>query len=305
MHSAVLAPNGEQFADLWDSSVSAPRLDLRASVGSLNGEIYSDSAAEAAGLGLAPPEFFAIEADDGTPLHATLYQPGGDMDGPAPLIVSVYGGPHVQQVTNSWSMTVDLRAQFLARQGYAVLKLDNRGSARRGLAFESAIAGNLGDLEVQDQVAGVRAVSRRHALDGRRVGVYGWSYGGYMTAMCMLRAPDVFSVGVAGAPVTDWDGYDTHYTERYMRTPAQNESGYQRSSALEYADSMRGELLLIHGMIDENVHFRHTVRLIDALIAARKPFQLLPFPHERHMPRSEEDRRFMESQVVEHFRRHL
>jgi dipeptidyl-peptidase-4 len=171
-------------------------------------------------------------------------------------------------------MTVDLRAQFLARQGYAVLKLDNRGSARRGLAFESAIAGNLGDLEVQDQVAGVRAVSRRHALDGRRVGVYGWSYGGYMTAMCMLRAPDVFSVGVAGAPVTDWDGYDTHYTERYMRTPAQNESGYQRSSALEYADSMRGELLLIHGMIDENVHFRHTVRLIDALIAARKQFQL-------------------------------
>jgi len=202
-------------------------------------------------------------------------------------------------------MTVDLRAQYLARRGFAVLKLDNRGSARRGCAFESAIRNHLGYLEVRDQVAGVRAVSARPEVDGSRVGIYGWSYGGYMTIMCMLRAPDIFRAGVAGAPVTDWSGYDTHYTERYMRSPSENEQGYRDSSAIEHAGELAGSLLLVHGMIDENVHFRHTVRFVDALIAAQRIFRLLPFPHERHMPRREEDRCFMERQVVEHFLRHL
>jgi dipeptidyl-peptidase-4 len=304
VHAAVLAPDGKLFADLWDSANRAPGLDLRAEDGRRIDRVFENPDNEAQRLELGGPEFFTTQADDGTLLHAAFY-PAMSAAAPAPLIVSVYGGPHVQQVSNSWSMTVDLRTQYLRRLGFAVLKLDNRGSARRGLAFERAIAENLGDHEVRDQLAGIRAVSNRPDVDGSRVGVYGWSYGGYMTLMCMLQQPDVFRAGVAGAPVTDWDGYDTHYTERYMRSPAQNARGYQESSALGRAGNLAGELLLVHGMIDENVHFRHTVRLVDALIAAQKPFRLLPFPHERHMPRREEDRCFMEKQVVEHFRRFL
>jgi len=123
--------------------------------------------------------------------------------------------------------------------------------------------------------------------------------------MCLARAPETFRAAVSGAPVTDWDGYDTHYTERYMGTPQDNPDGYREGSALEFADRLGGELLLIHGMLDENVHFRHTARFIDALVKANRPYELLLYPSERHMPRGERDRRNMEERIVEFFRKHL
>ena len=168
-------------------------------------------------------------------------------------------------VTNAWGMTIDLRAQYLAQEGFVVLKVDNRGSAKRGLRFEAPIYGDMGRVEVADQVAGVRWLAQRPYVAGSRVGIYGWSYGGYMTCSALLRASDVFSVGVAGAPVTHWDGYDTCYTERYMGDPAVNVTGYRESAIMTHVEALRGKLLLIHGMIDENVHFRHTARLIAAL----------------------------------------
>ena len=138
----------------------------------------------------------------------------------------VYGGPHVQTVTESWSMTADLTAQYLAELGFAVWKMDNRGSSRRGLAFEAALNRDMGSVEVRDQVDGVAFVAKRWPeVDASRVGVTGGSYGGYMTLRCLTEAPDVFKAGVAVAPVTDWDGYDTGYTERYMGTPASNARG--------------------------------------------------------------------------------
>jgi dipeptidyl-peptidase-4 len=305
LHVGLLSPDGEVLADLWDSASSPPRLETRYLLSGVVQEITPPDPSEANDLGLRAPDFIVVPADDGTPLYGALYAPSSKADGAAPLIVSVYGGPHVQQVANSWSMTVDLRAQMYAREGYAILKLDNRGSARRGRAFEGAIAGHLGGVEVADQLAGVRAVSRRPDIDATHAGIYGWSYGGYMTLMCMFREPEVFVAGVAGAPVTDWDGYDTHYTERYLGTPQENPTGYEQSSAVAAAESLAGALLIVHGMIDENVHFRHSVRLADGLIAARRPFRLLPFPRERHMPRSEEDRVFMETQILQHFCRNL
>ena len=135
--------------------------------------------------------------------------------------------------------------------------------------------------------------------------MYGWSYGGYMALMCLSRAPDVFTMGVAGAPVTHWDGYDTHYTERYMGTPKSNPEGYRESSVMASIDRLEGSLLIVHGLIDENVHFRHTARLINSLIRARKPYELLLFPDERHMPRSLEDRVYMEDRISEFFERNL
>src|SRR5205823_4992080 len=135
--------------------------------------------------------------------------------------------------------------------------------------------------------------------------IYGWSYGGYMTLMALLTAPEVFKVGVAGAPVSNWDGYDTHYTERYMGTPADNADGYRQGSAIIHASRLEGNLLIVHGMVDENVHFRHTARMISALEAAGRPFELLAFPSERHMPRDEQGRRYLESRVTVFFMTHL
>jgi dipeptidyl-peptidase-4 len=163
----------------------------------------------------------------------------------------------------------------------------------------------MGEIEVRDQVDGVRWLVERGLGDGGRVGIYGWSYGGYMTAMALAKAPELFRVGVAGAPVASWDGYDTGYTERYMGTPASNPDGYRSASVLTHAERLVGRLLLVHGMIDENVHFRHTARLVDALVKAGRPHDLLIYPNERHMPRSERDRAAMERQIVEYFERHL
>jgi dipeptidyl-peptidase-4 len=200
---------------------------------------------------------------------------------------------------------VDLRAQYLAQQGFVVLKVDNRGSLNRGLSFEAAIADRMGTVEVDDQVAAVQHLAKEPWIDAARVGMYGWSYGGYMTCMSMMRAPEVFKVGVSGAPVTDWDGYDTGYTERYMGTPQSNPEGYKDSSVLSHVDKLRGKLLLVHGMTDENVHFRHTARLIVALTEANKDYDLLIFPEERHMPRDARGLEYQERKVVEYFQRNL
>jgi len=198
-------------------------------------------------------------------------------------------------------MSVDMRAQHLRSKGFAVFKLDNRGSAHRGLAFEGAIRWNMGDLEVQDQVDGVRWLITHGIAIPEKVGVYGWSYGGYMSLMALARAPGVFSAAVSGAPVTHWDTYDTHYTERYMGLPQENTDGYQVSSVMAHIEQLRGELLIIHGMMDENVLFRHTARLINALNRHRKPYDLLVFPDERHVPRGKADRIFMEERVRDFF----
>ena len=219
--------------------------------------------------------------------------------------VQVYGGPHAQTVTNSWGMTVAMRAQHLRSLGFVVFLLDNRGSLRRGLEFEGAIRHRMGSIEVQDQVDGVRWLVEQGLADPARVGIYGWSYGGYMSLMCLAQAPETFHVAVAGAPVTHWDGYDTFYTERYMGTPETNPEGYARWNVMNFIPSMTGKLMIVHGLIDENVHFRHTARLINALNRARKPYELLLFPDERHMPRKAEDRTYMEERVRDFFVKHL
>jgi dipeptidyl-peptidase-4 len=259
-------------------------------------------------LNLPPPEILSFPTSDGTEtLHAALYKPDPVKYGPGPypLICAVYGGPHVQRVNRSWSQCADMRAQRLRSMGFAVVKCDNRGSSRRGLAFESAIKRRLGRLEVLDQVTTVRQLTMRGVADPSRVGIYGWSYGGYLSAMCLCRAPDIFHVAIAGAPVTSWDGYDTHYTERYMGLPAENASGYRESAVFDHIPNMRGKLMIVHGLIDENVHFRHTARLINRLIASGKDYDLLIFPDERHSPRRLRDRIYMEQRISDYFTRHL
>jgi dipeptidyl-peptidase 4 len=245
--------------------------------------------------------------DDGGPptdLHAAVYRPEGE--GPFPTVVWVYGGPHAQLVTRSWAPTVALRAQLLRQEGFCVAVVDGRGSTDRGLAFEGALRHRMGTVEVDDQVRLVEALVAEGTTDPDRVGIYGWSYGGYLSALCLARRPDVFRAACAGAPVTSWDGYDTHYTERYMGTPAENPDGYRDASVMTHIEGLRDRhLLLVHGLIDENVHFRHTARLINALVRADIDHRLLLYPDERHVPRGEADRESMEHRIAEFFRNAL
>ncbi len=305
-HGTVVARDGSRFIDVWSTAGQAPQITLRKIDGSPVVTLFANESATATELGLRPPEFVTLAADDGTVLHGAIYVPPVIKPGATyPVIVSVYGGPHAQRVMNEWSMTIDLRAQYLAQEGYVVFKVDNRGSANRGLAFEAALADRMGTVEVEDQVAAVRYLSGLGYADTSRTGIYGWSYGGYMTCMALMRKPGVFGVGVAGAPVTDWAGYDTGYTERYMGTPQSNPEGYHGSSVLNHVDKLGGKLLIVHGMVDENVQFRHTARLVVALTDAQKDYDLLLFPEERHMPRSAKGMEYQERRVVQYFKDNL
>ena len=307
-HQTVIAPDCRFFVDSWQSLEQPPRLTLRSlPAGETQALLFEREGMTPASLGLCVPEVTSLRTRDGALLYAAIYasEQTRAASQPAPLVVSVYGGPHAQMVTNTWSLTVDLRAQYLAQQGFVVLKVDNRGSANRGLAFEASIAHHLGQIEVDDQVEGVRFLAERPYVDSKRVGIYGWSYGGYMTCRALLRAPDVFKAGVAGAPVTFWQGYDTHYTERYMGLPETNAAGYQASAVLPEAGKLTGKLLLVHGLVDENVHARHTLRLVEALTAAGCDYELLLFPESRHMPRDPSYLEYLERRLVEFLRCHL
>jgi dipeptidyl-peptidase-4 len=305
-HQAEISPDFTRFVDWWSSMESPPSATLKGMEGNIEAVLFDQPEVTPEALGLQQPELTQVTTRDGVVLEAAVYNPPRlDVGKRYPLVVSVYGGPHAQMVANLWGMTVDLRAQYLAQHGFVVLKVDNRGSSNRGLAFEAAIAGNLGNVEVRDQVDGVREIAQREYVDGDRVGMYGWSYGGYMTLMSMVRAPEIFKVGVAGAPVTDQSGYDTHYTERYMGMPQINREGYRDSAVMTHVDNLRGKLLIVHGMIDENVHFRHTGRLLAALAAAQKSYDLLLFPEERHMPRDAKGLEYQERRVLGYFEENL
>lgn len=302
MHNVTLDHAFKHFVDVHDSPAQPPHVTLRRlSNGGKVRDIYINDDPRPKEFNLRPPEFVSLQNRDGVTLHGALYRPSGKSRKPRPVVVYVYGGPHAQMVTHGWQMTASMRVQFLRNLGYVVFVLDNRGSAKRGLAFEGAIKRDMGNLEVQDQVDGVRWLVEQGIANPERVAVYGWSYGGYMSAMCLCRAPETFKLAVAGAPVTHWDGYDTYYTERYMGTPQNNPEGYKSSSVMSHVETMQGRLMLVHGLIDENVHFRHTARMINALIQARKPYDLLLFPDERHSPRRLADRVFMEEQIRDFF----
>jgi dipeptidyl-peptidase-4 len=227
------------------------------------------------------PEFGTLEAEDGSRLHYKLLRPSDfDPTRRYPAVVFVYGGPGFQNVTRGWGA---LDAQVYANAGYVVFALDNRGSTRRGLRFESVLHGKLGEVETRDQLVGIRFLNALPYVDGSRIGVKGWSYGGYMTVMLLAKGGDAVAAGYAGAPVTDWRLYDTHYTERYLRLPAANADGYEQSSVFPYLTGIEGALLLVHGMADDNVFFTNSTKLMQALQRANVPFDLMTYPGETHL----------------------
>ncbi len=230
---------------------------------------------------MLPTELVNFRTADGTLLYARLIRPAGfDASRKYPAVVLVYGGPQAQGVRNAW-MGIDLD-QVLARAGFVVWQVDNRGSYGRGHAFETPGFRNLGAVELADQVAGVDYLVSLGFVDRTRIGIRGWSYGGFMTLNAMLNAPDVFRAGIAGAPVTDWRNYDTIYTERYMGLPKDNPDAYRKSVLPEQAKNLKGKLMIAHNVEDDNVLFQNTVQMINALELEGKQFELQLYTQKTH-----------------------
>ncbi|MBU6402901.1 MAG: DPP IV N-terminal domain-containing protein, partial [Verrucomicrobia bacterium] len=272
-HSAQVSPDGGYLVDRFSAIDQPPVTRLLRADGSLV-KIIDAPTNHLAQYALARTEFITLTTADGSRLFARLVKPADfDPRKRYPVIVRVYGGPGVQVVRNAWGVT-SLEDHFLAQHGYLVWSLDNRGSAGRGHAWESVLFRRLGEHELADQRRGTDYLRTLPYVDPARLGIWGWSYGGFLTLYALTHAPDLFKCGVAGAPVTDWRFYDSIYTERYLRTPADNPAGYADSSPVTAAGKLRARLLIIHGTADDNVHVQNTMNFIAALIEARRPFEL-------------------------------
>jgi dipeptidyl-peptidase-4 len=309
VHDVTMSADARHYVDNFTSVAQPPQVSLHEPDGKLIAYLLENrldqTHPDAPYLAdNSVPEFGTLAAADGQALYYRLFKPAHfDPAKHYPAIVEVYGGPGVQRVLNNWSG--DSFTQILTRAGYVVLQLDNRGSAYRGTAFQSPIHEELGKVEVEDQVQGARWLASQGFVDPARLGVWGWSYGGYMTLMLMFRAPEVFRAGIAGAPVTDWRLYDTHYTERYLGKPQDNAAGYAASSALSYAKGLKGSLLVIHGMADDNVLFLHSTKLFRALQDLNKPFDVMVYPGGKHGLMRQHDGRHGYALMKRFFDEHL
>ena len=238
---------------------------------------------------LAQTELMTLKAKDGTPLQARMIKPADfDPDKKYPVLVYVYGGPHAQMVTNSWLGGASLWMHYMANKGYIIFTLDNRGSANRGFEFENVIHRQLGNVEMEDQLVGVDFLKKQSFVDADRMAVHGWSFGGFMTTSLMLRKPGTFKVGVAGGPVTDWKFYEIMYGERYMDRPEQNEEGYKTASLLNYTDKLEGDLLLIHGTVDDVVVMQHNFALVQKFVEEGVLMDFFPYPNHPHNVRGKD-----------------
>ncbi len=289
--SISMAPDGQSFVGTSSSPGQPPQTGLYSIDGNLIAWIEENALNEDHPYhpflaNHVTPEFGILTADDGQALHYSLLKPPGfDPATRYPAIIEVYGGPHVQTVTNSWGSLSD---QYLARQGYLVFRLDNRGTWNRGKQFEDVIHHRTGLHEVSDQMKGVDWLKAQSFVDAEKIAIQGWSYGGYMTLMTILQAPaGTFAAAVAGAAVADWNLYDTFYTERYMGTPQANAGGYEAASVFPYLENLSTPLLLLHGMADDNVTFDNATRLMAKLQEMGKPFELMTYPGQRHGIRGE------------------
>ncbi|XP_019758417.1 dipeptidyl peptidase 9 [Dendroctonus ponderosae] len=256
------------------------------------------------------PDLYTHEIQSGHLIYAMVFKPHNfKPDQKYPTILNVYGGPEVQLVSNSFKGMRHLRMHMLAARGYCVVAIDSRGSLHRGIQFEGYIKGKMGTVELKDQVEVLRWLAESLGyIDLQRVAIHGWSYGGYLSLMGLIHHPDVFKVAIAGAPVTNWNFYDTGYTERYMDLPLHNADGYEDGSVLKYVHKFPDEenrLLIIHGLIDENVHFYHTSQLIKYMVNAGKPYQLQIYPHERHSLRHLDSSKHYETTFLSFLQNHL
>jgi dipeptidyl-peptidase 4 len=303
-HALNLSPDGHYFIDAFSDSETPPQTSLLKSDGAFVATLDKPEN-HLSEYALSKPEFVEVKAHDGATLFARLLRPRDlNPNKKYPVIVYVYGGPHVQMVSDEWS-TPGLLDQLFAQDGFLVWTLDNRGSWGRGHQWESAVFEHMGRRELEDQLAGIDYLKSLPYVDSSRIGIRGWSYGGYMTLYALTHAPDVFKCGSAGGPVTDWKFYDSIYTERYMRTPVENPEGYKDSSPIEAAASLRAKVLLIHGADDDNVHMQNTFNFIEALVKAGHSFELYIQPGQKHGFIGQTVNTYLDGRLLDFFKQNL
>jgi len=233
--------------------------------------------------GFVEPEFFSFTTSEGVSLNAQMIRPAGfDPQQQYPVLMYVYGGPGHQAVVDSWNTYNGVWFQKLAQKGYLIVTVDNRGTGGRGETFRKMTYLQLGKYETIDQIEAAKYLGVLDYVDASRIAIFGWSYGGYLSSLCLAKGADVFSAAIAVAPVTSWRFYDTIYTERYMRTPQENPDGYDDNSPINHVDRIRGDYLLVHGTADDNVHYQNTIEMADALINADVDFELMIYPDHDH-----------------------
>ena len=303
-HRVSMGPGGFYYLDTHSSLTSPSRTTLHSGDGAELGVYREANRSQTDEYDILPSEIVSFKGPSGAPLFGRLIKPAGFEPGKKyPAIVTVYGGPGVAlPVRDSWA-GIDID-QVYAHRGYVVWQAENRGGAGRGHAFETPIFHNLGVAELADQVAGVAYLVSLGFVDPARVGIHGWSYGGFMTLNALLNAPDVFRCGIAGAPVTDWRNYDTIYTERYMGLPAENAAGYRDTALPPRAANLKGKLMIAHNFEDDNVLFQNTLQMIDALERAGKEFEFMLYPQKAHGVTGAASRQ-MDQSMLDFFERNL
>ncbi len=292
-HSISMSPDASYYMDTF-SSLTQPSSRVLRTVDGGEWAVYRAADHRLTDeYEVLPTEIVSFKNSTGTLLYARLIKPANFRAGEKyPVVVMVYGGPGAQSVRNSWSgANWD---QVLAQRGFVIWQVDNRGSKGRGHAFESPLYHRMGKTELADQLEGIRYLTAQGFVDPARVGIYGWSYGGFMTLYSLLNAPETFRAGIAGAPVTSWRNYDTIYTERYMGLPSENADGYSASSAVTYADKLQSKLLMVHNIEDDNVLFQNTMQMAAAFERAGKLFDMVVYPQKSHGVGGEMQRQLLE-----------
>lgn len=283
-NSVIFSSNFNYYINTHSALNEPPHVTLHNSKGALVRVLEDNSILRSRmkEYNFAEAEFMSFRTPDNVLLFAYMLKPADfDPSKEYPLFMYVYGGPESQSVRDAWIRQMPW-FQMLAQQGYIIACVDNRGTNGRGEAFRKSTYMQLGKLETIDQIEAAKYFESLPYVDSGRIGIYGWSYGGYLAALCMTKGSDVFKAGIAGAPVTSWRFYDTIYTERFMRTPQENPDGYDDNSPINHVEKLKGSFLLIHGTADDNVHLQNSIEMIDKMVEANKYFDLLIYPNRSH-----------------------
>jgi len=293
-HRVEISTDGNYFHDHFSNHDNPGEDWIINKKGKIEEKIHK-ATTELSNYRIGTAEIGTIKAKDGTELYTRLIKPSNfNPNKKYPVLVYVYGGPHAQLITDSWLDGASLWMYWMAEQGYLVYTVDNRGSAERGFEFESQIHRQLGTLEMEDQMEGVKYLKSLPYVDGDRLAVHGWSFGGFMTTSLMLRNAGTFNVGVAGGPVTDWKYYEIMYGERYMDRPEENPKGYEQASLMTHADKLEGDLLLIHGTVDDVVVMQHNFALVQRFVELGIQMDFFPYPMHKHNVRGKDRVHLME-----------
>jgi dipeptidyl-peptidase-4 len=285
-NAATFSPNFQYFITTFSSATQPTTYTLNEAKKGAQVQVIENNVALASklkGYNLPSKEFFVLKTAKGNELNAWILKPKDfDPNKKYPVFMYQYSGPGSQQVNNDWNSNDDYWFQMLAQQGYIVACVDGRGTGFKGAAFKKVTQKELGKYEVEDQIDAAIVIGNYPYVDKNRIGIWGWSYGGFMASNCLLKGADIFKMAIAVAPVTNWRFYDSIYTERYMQTPQENASGYDENSPINHVNKLKGKYLLIHGSGDDNVHVQNSMQMIEALIQANKQFDSQIYPDKNH-----------------------